>query len=635
MHENHIDTGETREPWSRLGAGRAATWCAMIGAILCLGCSGLSDDGPYFGQTTPPEGQHFRYISGSEPQTLDPHIGTGQPEARLYAALFEGLVIYDPETAEPFPGIAVTWESSTDNTEFTFHLRDTARWSNGDNVTAHDFVYALRRALSPELAARSTYMAYEIRNARAYNSGEVFARDLATGRFLTRADLDASGDVSAGRGAERITLAGDVAARQAELETDTRLAALVEGAELVPVTATDVGVEALDALTLRYSLVQPAPYFVGMLAHQFFMPVHEATVEQYGDQWAQVNTLVVNGPFVLKSWEPYNQLVLEKNPLYWDVNIVRLDSIRFYPMEEQTTMMNLYKAGEVDATFNHTVPPSWLDVIGTLRDYANAPENTIEYYAFNTTQPPMDDVRVRKAFNAAIDKQALASFRRTAAPLTGFTPKGIFPGYPVVEGDGFDPVRARALLADAGYVDASGSYDPSTVPLQNIELLYNTLESNRQVAEFIQAEWRQNLGITVPLRNMEWMTYLDTAYSLEYQGFVRTGWVGDYLDPFTFLGLLQAAGGSNLTGWDDPTYAAMLAQANQEQDPATRYERLAEAEAYMLEQQPIIPLMTQTTNWMKKPYVQGMYPNPLTIHSWKHVSIEHDPSLWDSPPPGE
>jgi oligopeptide transport system substrate-binding protein len=248
---------------------------------------------------------------------------------------------------------------------------------------------------------------------------------------------------------------------------------------------------------------------------------------------------------------------------------------------------------------------------------------------FNTTKPPTNDVRVRKALNMAVDKAALARFRVVAKPLTAFTPEGIFPGYPQPKGDPFDVARAKALLADAGFRDASGSYDPSTFPVDQVELLYNTNEANRQVAEFVQAQWKQNLGITVPLRNMEFRTFLIARAALEYKGVARAGWIGDYMDPYTFLDIFSTPGGSNSSGWSSPEYVRLLEEANRTLDPKRRYELLARAEAYLLEAQPVLPLLTRATDWMKKPYVKGMYPNPSTMHAWKYVYIEHDPSKWD------
>jgi oligopeptide transport system substrate-binding protein len=292
-------------------------------------------------------------------------------------------------------------------------------------------------------------------------------------------------------------------------------------------------------------------------------------------------------------------------------------------------MMNLYKAGEVDGTYNHTVPSAWLDEIGRLKDYMNLPEAATEYYSFNVTRPPMNDLRVRKAFNMAIDKNALARFKRAVRANTGFVPLDVFPGYPNAKGDDFDPARAKQLLADAGYRDAAGRYDPSRFPVSDVELTYNTSESLRQTAEFLQAQFKQNLGLTVPMKNMEFRTFLGFRNRREYRGMARGGWIGDYLDPFTFLDLFSTPEGNNASGWYDPAYAALLRQANREADQPRRFALLARAEQMLLDAQPVIPLFTNDTSFMKKPYVKGLYANPLTIHPWKYVWIEHDPAKWD------
>jgi oligopeptide transport system substrate-binding protein len=586
----------------------------VLGALATLGCTTASSESPYFGKVEPPEGQRLRYVSGSEPESLDPQIGTGQPEARIYLALFEGLTSYDPVTAQPIPGLAERWEANEDNTAFTFFLRADARWSDGAPITAHDVVYTVRRGLSPALAARNAYMAYEILYAQGYNEGAVFARDRATGAYL----MDGSG--------HRLTLPGDAAARDKAL-ADPSLAA-VRRAEFVPVSAEDVGVEALDDHTVRITMMRPVPYTPGLVGHQFFMPVPRQAVDAYGDAWTRPGHIVTSGPFTLTTWKPYDELVVSRSATYWDTARVRLEEIVFYPVEELTTAMNLYKAGVVDAVHNHTVPAAWIDSIRGLEDYMDEAELACEYYTFNTTRAPMNDVRVRKAFNAAIDKEALAAFRRVSKPLTGFVPIGLFPGYPHPRGDAFDPARARALLAEAGFRNAAGEYDPSTFPIRDVELLYNTAESNRQVAEFVQAQWKQNLDLTVPLKNMEWRTFLTVRESLDYSGMARAGWVGDYLDPFTFLDLFSTPRGNNGSGWFEDAYLQMLRAANRERDPVRRFEQLARAEAYLLEAQPVIPLQIPATNWTKKPYVKGMYANPVTLHAWKFVYIEPDPARW-------
>jgi oligopeptide transport system substrate-binding protein len=550
--------------------GRALVAGLGLGATLAVaaGCTTTAQSSQYFGKAVPPQGQVLRYISGSEPESLDPQVSTGQPEARIYLALYEGLTEYDPVTGQAIPAIAERWEPNADNTEFTFYLRHDARWSNGDPITANDFVYSLVRGLSPELAARSAYLAYYIQGAKAYNEGK-------------------------GR-------------------------------------AEDVGVRAVDDYTLKLRLTTPVPFLSGLVAHQMFRLVPRKAIERYGDSWTQPEHIVTCGAFKVQTWRHYDRLIVVRDPMYWDAARVKLDQITFYPVEDQTTQMNLYKAGEVDAVFNHTVPYAWVDDLRRMKDYMDKPENAIEYYMLNTKKPPMDDVPVRKAFNMSIDKAALAVYRRVVKPLTAFTPEGIFPGYPQPKGDPFDPARARELLAAAGYHDASGAYDPTTFPISTIDISYNTTESNKQTAEFVQAQWKQHLGLTVPLKNVEWKTFLDSRAKLEYNGVARAGWVGDYMDPYSFLDLFSTEAGDNGTGWSDPKFVAMLREGNMQPDPQKRYEQLARAEAFLLSAQPVIPLYTSATDWLKKPYVKGLYANPLTLHAWKYVYIEHDPSKWDT-----
>lgn len=644
--------------------------------MLATACATQAAKGEYFGKLDPPPGQTLRYISGSEPESLDPQLSTGQPEARIFMALYEGLAEYHPKTLEPIPAIAERWELDEDATEIVFFLRKNARFSNGEPITAHDFVWSFRRGLDPALAARSAYLAYDIKYAQGYNEGGVFVRDPKTGRFVTAAEAapaetavagdeptaipmkdltdsaafqqqedavhreelsrkgeDAAPDTEFHRFIHqplRLVVSADEEERAKAFKDDARMRALLEGKEFVPVRAEDIGIEAVDDYTLRITLVQPAPYFLGLIPYQFFRAIPRKVIEKHGVAWTKPENIVCSGPFMLEAHRPYNEVIVVRNPQYWDAATVKLDRIKFYPLEEQTTMLNLYKTGEVDATYNHTVPAAWLKSgVRKMKDYMDAPEAAIEYYQINVTKPPMDDVRVRRAFSMAINRDALAEYRVVAKPLRSFTPEGIFRGYPRLKGTEFNPEKAKQLLAEAGFKDASGKFDPKKFPVDKVQLTYNTSESNRHVAEFVQAQWKQNLGITVPLNNVEWKTFLKMRSNLEYNGFARSGWVADYMDPFTFLNIFSTVGHDNGTGWFDPEYTKLLRSANTEPDQAKRYDMLAKAEAMLLEGTPVIPLVTPATSWMKKPYVKGMYPNPGTMHAWKFVYIEHDRAKWD------
>jgi oligopeptide transport system substrate-binding protein len=630
-------------------------------------CASSGASSKYFGRTVVASDNVLRYVSGSEPDSLDPPVATGQPEARVMIALYDGLVEYHPKTTEPIPGIAESWEVGGGGTEYLFHLRHNATFSNGDPIKAKDFAYSFRRALSPELAALNGYLGYYIKYAEPFNSGAMFVKD-SNGRFVTENEVSSSPQSESvpvhdtlGTDTEfhryldspdRLTVPGTEKERNELFEKNPKLKAAVEGKELVPVKGEDIGVEAVDDWTFRIKLRQPAPYFLGLLAHQLFRVVHQPTIEKFGKAWTKPENIVTSGAFLLKEHRPYDRIVTVKNPNYWDANTVRLAGIEFYPLDEATTMMNLYKAGSIDAMYNHTPPAAWNDVVRQYKDeYLNFPEVAIEYYTVNVRKPPMDNLKVRQAFALAIDRDALAKFRKTTKPLVDFTPEGIFPKYEEArqkvytaelakkgmtldqwKARVFDPVKARQLLTEAGFpVQQAGSgFSSPNFPVDKVEILYNTAESNKAIAEFIQAQWKQNLGVTIPLKNMEWKTFLTYRKKLEFSGFGRAGWVGDYMDPFTFLNLFYGDPNDSSSGWHDAKYDKMLDDANAELDEMKRFEKLAQAELMMMQEQPVIPLQTQATNWIKKPYVKGMYPNPATLHAWKFVYLEPDVNKWDS-----
>ncbi|HEX6718255.1 MAG TPA: peptide ABC transporter substrate-binding protein [Pyrinomonadaceae bacterium] len=644
------------------GKSRQIVGLILLAALagFTYSCTVASSNEEFFGSTTPPDRNILRYVTGDEPESLDPAISNGQPEARIYMALYEGLVEYDAKTLAPVPALAERWRINNDSSEFTFYLRHNGRWSNGDPIDANDFVYSFRRVLAKETASRNAYLAYYLKYAQAYNEQAVFVRDPATGQFLLAKDFDdsfppeplgsspidgAKGEYPSGaegpapetpfhrqmHAPTRLTLPADEKARAKNLNANPKLKAAVAGKQFVPVAAEDIGVEAVDKYTVRVYLVQPSPFFLGLLAHQAFRIVPQKVVEKYKDSWTQPEHIVTCGAFKVKSWRPYDKLVVERDPMYWDAANVKLDEIYFYPTSDNPTTMNSYKVGEVDAVLNHTVPNAWLLVVKEKKDYMNGTEAANDFLCINTTKPPMTDVRVRRAFNLAIDKDAWATWRRIVKPLTAFTPEGIFAGYPQPKGEQFNPEQARRLLGEAGYPvvkKSDGSYSCPKFPVDQVEYIYNTQESNKAMAEWMQAQWKQNLGITVSLRNMDWKTFLNVRAKLDYKGFARSAWSADYMDPFTFLSLFYT-GGESGTGWQDPKYVAMLDEANRTLDNKKRYELLAQAEKYMLDAQPVIPIDTASVNWTKKPYVKGMYPNAGSLFPWKYVYIERDPAKWD------
>ena len=642
---------------------------ALVSLVLgSISCRALATNPAFFGSTTPPATNILRYINGDEPESLDPAISSGQPEARIYMALYQGLVEYDPKTLAAIPALAERWDINDDSSEFVFHLRRNAKWSNGDPITAQDFIYSIRRALSPEIASKNAYLAYTIRYSQPFNEGAVFVRDPATNQYLLEKDFAEEGAVQSeplsekplNAGASefkpsaeepkpdadtpfhqfmhsppRLTLPGSEKARNKLLASNAKLQAAVAGKELVKVKAEDIGVEAVNDYTVRISLSQPAPYFSGLAAHQLFRLAPRKIIEKYGDRWTDAENIVTCGPFKVKAWKHYDELVVERDPIYWDAASVRLDEIHFLVSSDNPTAMNLYKVGEVDAVLNHTVPNGWLDVVRPKKDYMDGAEAAIVYILMNVTKPPLNDLRVRRAFNMAIDKINYAKARRITKPLSAFTPEGIFVGYPQPKGDGFDPEQARKLLGEAGFpVTKKGDgYECKSFPVGQVDFSFNTQSSNKTMAEFMQAQWKQNLGITVQLKSMEFKTFMNVRSKLEYNGFAIGIWGADYMDPFTFLNLFSTPGGDNGSGWWDKKYVDLLDEANRSLDKQKRYELMAKAEKYMLDAQPVIPIETSSVNFVKKPYVKGLYPNAQSVYAWKFVYIERDPAKWDYGPP--
>lgn len=634
-------------------------------ALASISCSALATDEEYFGRTTPPEKNILRYVNGGEPESFDPPMSSGQPEGRIFMALYEGLVEYDPKSLNPIPAIAETWQVNNDSSEFVFHLRKNARWSNGDSINAHDFVYSIRRAIAPETLSRSAGLAYYIKNAQPFNTGAYFVLDPQTNQFLLESAAGGNVDVAsealsqktlaAGESefegmpsapetefhqrmhsAPRLVIPGSEKSRTKLLSSNPELQKLIDGKKLVKVSAEDLGVEAVDDYTVRISLTQPAPYFTGLLAYPFFRIVPRKAIEKYGARWTDPANIVTCGPFKLKSWKPYSEVVVERDPMYWDAANVKLDEIRFYVSTDHPTTMNLYRVGSADAVLNHSVPNAWLDIVRTKKDYMDAAEAAITYLLINVTQPPMNDLRVRRAFNMAIDKDTYSKSKRITKPLSAFTPEGIFVGYPQPQGEGFNPEEARRLLGEAGFpVNKKGdeSFECPSFPVDRVRLMFPQHSSNKALAEFMQAQWKQNLGIEIALDSLEFKTYMSARGKLEYKGFALGIWGADYMDPTTFLNLFATPGGDNGSGWWDKKYADLLEEANHNLDHAKRYELLARAEKFMLDAQPVIPLETPAVNFVKKPYVKGFYPNPSSLYAWKFVYIERDSSKWDSGTP--
>ncbi len=495
--------------------------------------------------------------NSAEPKSLDIHLVTGVIESKVLDALFEGLVANDPvsDDATP-PGAAASWEHNADMTEWTFHLQPAGKWSDGKPVTARDFVFSYHRMLHPDLGAPYAEMLYFITGAEEFNRG-------------TLADF------------------------------------------------SQVGVKALDDLTLQVKLREPVPFLPSLTRHYTWFPAPEHVILKHGkmeardNPWFMFPNMVGNGPFKLKEWRFHDVIEVDRSPHYWDAAHVKLNGIRFLPIENPYTETRAFLAGQLHTTYQL---PS--DLIQWTK--RNKPEYLRQepyvgttFIRLNTTKPGLADPRVRQALALTIDRELLC--RHVAEgfqPTVSYTPPmGAFHPTPTLT---FDPEKARRLLAEAGFPDGD--------KFPRFSLLI-ARPSARASAEAIQAMWKAHLNILVEIQNKDWGSYVAAQQSLDFD-MAAAGWIGDYLDPTTFLNMWTKGNGNNNTGWSDAQFEEHLRQAALQADPAKRYAFLQQAETRLMDALPILPMTHYSRNYLHDPSAKGWHPLLLDHHPWKDVYLE-------------
>ena len=639
----------------------------------------------------------FRFINSTEPKSLDPQLATGEPEHRLLTSIFEGLARLDARSLEPVPGVAESWDISADGKTYTFHLRANARWSDGHPVTAQDFCYAWRRLQEPSLGSEYAYIMHMVRYAEAYNTHAAQASALrgpiqaavaellqkhpgrvpaaAVLAFSAKQNLDATLKGTNNELLRNFLLRpvgelahAELSALPAQFELEgKRRAALYEQAKLH--FGIDAGVYAKDDHTLVVELLAPTPYFLELTSYYPLFPVPRWAIEKSaGRNWFLPDRIVANGPFRMSEWRVGDHIRLERSESYWGRSDVKLRSIDALPIENTTTSLNLYLTGEVDWLPQQNVPQDLAPDLRQRSDFFTGPAFIAYYYKINCTRKPFNDVRVRKALNLAIDREQVTRdvLRLGQLPARHLVPPGIRGYEPPETAISYDVEQARKLLAEAGFPDGRG--------FPKFGILYNTLESHKKIAEVLADQLRRNLHLDVAAYNQEWQSYLQSQRAMDYD-LSRSGWIGDYEDPNTFLDLFITNGGNNRTGWGSVVYDRLLAAAADVEQfvaqpefvlehahDAVRLKRLAdaalrssdvaqrlshmselrmallaEAERVLVHDEfPIVPLYVYVTADMWKPQVTGFYselvgsdgkkrPNLRSIHPLRDVSIAQAP----------
>jgi oligopeptide transport system substrate-binding protein len=368
-------------------------------------------------------------------------------------------------------------------------------------------------------------------------------------------------------------------------------------------------VKAISDYIFEVTLKNPTPFFADVVAHYAFaiVPIH--AIQKFGQDWVKPGNIVSNGAFVLESWKAQDKLTVVKNPKYWDASKVMLKRITFLPIDDLNTAWNLYKSGGAD--WIDAIPAELKDEIKLRKDFHEAPEYGTYYYIINFKRKPLDDVRVRKALAMAFDKKEVTTnVAKTGVPAMSFVPPSA--GYPPAKGVGYNPEEARKLLAAAGFPGGKG--------FPAFQILYNTSSNHKRIAEYIQAQWKTNLGIEVTLVNQEFNTYLDTRSQAHDFDIARAGWIADYLDPFTFTSMWIADSTQNDGAYNNPKYDALLEKSKAQLGDA-RLKTMGEAEKILIdEDMAIIPIYFYTTqNVIDLSKWSGWYPNPMNSHPWKFI----------------
>ncbi|MEN8661403.1 MAG: peptide ABC transporter substrate-binding protein [Lentimonas sp.] len=505
---------------------------------------------------------------GTEPATLDPHLLTGLTEYSVVMAFLEGLTTLNAETMRVQPGVAQAWDISEDGLVYTFHFDPKAKWSNGDRVTPEDFLFSFERILTPLLGAPYAYMLHPVKNAEAFHTGKL-------NNF------------------------------------------------------SEVGAKAIDSHTLQIELEQATPYFLSLLAHNTYFPVHPPTILKHGtmteriSKWTKAGNYVGNGPFHLKTWRLNSKLHVDKNPHYRAPDSVKLNGIHFLPIDIETEE-RAFRSGHLH--ISASVPIHRID---WYRE--NRPETInfttslgVYYYMLNTSRGPLADPRVRKALAYTINREELTKHVLKAGqqPAYHFTPPNAG-GYNAEARFPYDPDLARQLLAEAGFPKGKG--------FPTFEILYNTSESHRTIAVAIQQMWKKELGIDIELHNQEWKAYLSTREAGEFD-ILRASWFGDYDDPNTFLSLGETDNGNNHTNWSSAEYDRLIKLAAVTLDPEVRRAIFQKAETLLLDEMPVIPIYFYVTARLIDEAVQGWYPSILDNHPYQAIRLnaEHPTSNIES-----
>ncbi len=500
--------------------------------------------------------QVLRREISADPRTLDPLLATDVVGFDVLEDLFEGLVTLD-EGGNTVPGVAASWQTSADGKTWTFHLRENARWSNGQPVTADDFVYAWRREVNPATGSEYAQALGPIQNAMAIAEGSLPPERL--------------------------------------------------------------GVEAPDAHTLIVHLRGPTPYLLALLTNCYLFPVYPPAVKQWGDSWTQPGHMISNGAFELSERIINGHITLVKNPYYRDASHVRLSEVIYYPISDEGAIVSQYLAGDLD--FTDRFPASqkeWLQKsLGS--QLVIAPYFGTGMFSYNLAKPPFqDNPKLRLALNIALDRKILSKYVQRGLGIPAYNIMPPLPGYEAEVpawaklSDDQRHALARKLYQEAGY---SASH-----PLEAVLTYPSGGPAVRRYMEALAAMWQMNLGAKIQIYNVEWKVLLQSL-QLKQPTFFWSAWIGDFPDPYTFMQLYEKGFGMNYGDYYNPKFDALVEQASATQDTAQRYKLFAQAGAILNEDAAYLPLYYLVSTHLIRPYVKGWQTNIMDRNLSQYMYI--------------
>jgi oligopeptide transport system substrate-binding protein len=513
-----------------------------------------------------PAGNLITINLAEEPKTIDPTLNSSVDGGTYINHLFEGLTTVD-KNLQTVPGVAEKWDVSSDGTVYTFHIRSNAKWSDGKAVTAKDFVYSWKRAVDPATASEYAYQLYYVKNAAKINGGEG--------------------------------------------------------------TVEDLGVKAIDDKTLEVTLEGPCAYFLQLTSFPTLYPLREDIITANPEGWTQdPKTYIGNGPFKMKEWVHDSNITLVKNENYWNAKTIVGNELKFVLMADDNTIYSAFQNGEL--LFADTLPASEIEKTtadGTLSIKAQL---GTYFYVFNTQKAPFDNAKVRKALTLAIDRQFIVTdiTKANQIPAGAFVPTALPDAKPGEDfrlngKDYYDPsgaayeknlAEAKQLLADAGYPDGKG--------FPTVEFGTNDTQGHIDIAQAVQQMWEKGLGIKVNISSQEWSVFQQSRRDGAFD-VARHGWLGDYVDPMTFLDMWTSTSGQNDSFFKNSEFDKLIEEGRTEGDNTKRMAALHKAEDILIGQEyAVLPIYYYSDLYLTSPKLKNVVYSPLGFKYFMWATLE-------------